>query len=363
MSKATFPFVVIVLVGTALAGCNLPTQDPGAIQTSAAMTVQAQITASAPSATPTSTTAPFPTLPGVTSTVPAAASATPTCDLGQFIKDVTVPDGTVMTPGQVFTKTWRLKNIGACSWSGYNLIFDSGDLMAGTSPIAMSTVSQNQEVELSVNLTAPAANGSYRGYWRIRNASGVLIPIAGGYQGKSFYVDIKVQPAGPQTVDLFTISAEDGNVLSDGSVQGPPNVGDSPEDASREAFLSFNISGIPSTATITKVVTNFADYDTVGDPFSLGNDGCVRAYVQDYGTLDSADFFVGDPLGAVGRWCSASELNTAAEQPDMKTPLQAKLGSSRFQLRIQFRPPTTNTDGIADAIRFGDVKLVVSYTP
>ena len=30
------------------------------------------------------------------------------------------------------------------------------------------------------------------GYWRIRNPSGVLIPIQGGHQGRSFFVDIKV---------------------------------------------------------------------------------------------------------------------------------------------------------------------------
>ena len=111
----------------------------------------------------------------------------------------------------------------------------------------------------------------------------------------NFYVRIKVQPPGPQTVDLHTIAAEDGHVLSSGQVLGPPNVGDSPENAGGEAFLSFDISGIPSNATITKVVTDFRDYDTVGDPFVLGNDGCVRAYVQDFGTLDAADFFNGDP--------------------------------------------------------------------
>jgi len=47
-------------------------------------------------------------------------------------------------------------------------------------------------VDLSINLTAPSTNGSYRGYWRIRNTSGVLIPVLGGTQGKSFFVDIRV---------------------------------------------------------------------------------------------------------------------------------------------------------------------------
>jgi len=51
-----------------------------------------------------------------------------------------------------------------------------------------------------------------------------------------------------------------------------------------------------------------------------------------------------------------------AEQVDMKAAVQSKLGGSRFQIRIQFRPPLTNNDGVGDVIRLGDVKLVVTYS-
>ncbi|MFH1185474.1 MAG: NBR1-Ig-like domain-containing protein [Chloroflexota bacterium] len=347
----------IILVCTVLAGCNLPQQDTAAIQTAAALTVQAEITASAPSATATSTTAPFPTLPGVTSTIPAPPSPTSTCDVAQFVADVTIPDDTIIAPNANFTKTWRLKNVGTCSWTpSYAVMFASGESMSGPATQALlANVNAGQTVDLSVNLQAPASNGTYTGNWRLRNANGVAF--------SNFYVRIKVQPAAPQSVDLHTIAAEDGHVLSNGGVLGPTNVGDSGDTTARQAFLSFDISGIPSTSTVTKVVTDFTDYDTLGDPFSLGSDGCVRAYVQDFGTLDSGDFFVGDPLGAVGRWCSTAELNAATEQPDMKAALQSKLGSSRFQLRIQFRPPLTNGDDVGDVIRFGDVKLIVTYAP
>ena len=46
-----------------------------------------------------------------------------------FVSDVTIPDGTVMAPGQSFTKTWKLKNIGTTSWSNYNLKFFDGEQM------------------------------------------------------------------------------------------------------------------------------------------------------------------------------------------------------------------------------------------
>ena len=48
-------------------------------------------------------------------TLPTGASAA-SCDWAQFITDVTVPDGAKYEPGATFKKTWRLKNIGTCTW-------------------------------------------------------------------------------------------------------------------------------------------------------------------------------------------------------------------------------------------------------
>ena len=223
MRRIPYTLAVLLCISALLAGCNLPflanSQDAASIQTAAAETVQAQIATAAP-ATATFTPVPFPTVaPAATTQAPAntqppAATATSSCDLGQFITDVTIPDGTAMDSGETFTKTWRIKNAGSCTWSGYNLVFDSGDSMSGASPTAIGTVSPGQQVDLSVNLTAPTADGDYRGYWRIRNASGALIPIISGYQGKSFYVDIKVGSTGGAfavTHVTFTITGSCGS--------------------------------------------------------------------------------------------------------------------------------------------------------
>jgi hypothetical protein len=183
--------------------CNLPsnapaTEEPNAVFTAAAQTVQAQMTKSIPFSTLTlpapavTNTLSAPTL--VPSATLAPATATPVCDQAQFVKDVNIPDGSQLSPGAAFTKTWRLRNAGVCTWSGYSLVFDSGDSMGGT-PDAIGSVSPGQEVDVSADFTAPATPGSYRGYWRIRNASGVLIPVLGGTQGRSFFVDIKVVAA------------------------------------------------------------------------------------------------------------------------------------------------------------------------
>jgi len=193
--------IVIILVVSA---CNLPSNAPpteqaNAVFTAAALTVQAQQTQSVPFRTPTlplsaptNTTAPLPTVPTVTRQ--PAATATLVCDQAQFVKDVNIPDGSQVSPGASFTKTWRLENAGVCTWSGYSLIFDRGELMGGTAQ-TFGSVPPGQDVDVSVNFTAPMTPGSYRSYWRIRNSSGVLLPVLGGTQGQSFFVDIKVVSA------------------------------------------------------------------------------------------------------------------------------------------------------------------------
>ena len=121
------------------------------------------------------------------------ASAQTYCDWAQYVADVTVPDGTSFAAGSTFTKTWRLKNIGSCTWTtGYSLVFSSGEKMGGPNsvPLAVS-VAPGQTVDISVNLTAPAAPGSYRGFWMLKNASGAVFGI-GSAASKSFWVDIKV---------------------------------------------------------------------------------------------------------------------------------------------------------------------------
>lgn len=216
--------ILLVLI-LSLSACNLPssastpTEVANAVMTAAALTVQAQLTQPAGFSTPTlpqpaatnTSAVSLPTSP--TTTRPPSASATPVCDLAQFVRDVSIPDGSQIAPGATFTKTWRLRNAGACTWTGYTLVFDDGDQMGGASPQSIGAVAPGQEVDISINLTAPLTSGSYRGYWRIRNASGVLIPVLDGTQGRSFFVDIRVASAG---FDLHT-RAPDANWVSGAS--------------------------------------------------------------------------------------------------------------------------------------------------
>ncbi len=124
---------------------------------------------------------------------PGRASALTACDAAQFVADVTVPDGTFINASAAFTKTWRLKNVGTCTWTtAYSLVFVSGEKMGGPDSVAFPTsVSPGQTVDLSVNLVAPVAGGTYRGFWELKNASGGLFGIGSAFSNP-FWVEIRV---------------------------------------------------------------------------------------------------------------------------------------------------------------------------
>ena len=206
--RLTLKYAFIFILLTSLAACNLPKATPNPAATlQAVYTAQAQMaatlaaqggTTATPLGLPTVT---FPTLPPFTA-VPSQTPLPPTaapqpvtfCDWAAYISDVSVPDGTIFAPGTQFTKTWRLKNIGTCAWtSAYSLVFVRGDgLSSNPTPlIASGSVPPGQVVDVSVNLTAPTLEGSYRSYWMLRNSSGTLFAL-GGAARDPFYVDIKV---------------------------------------------------------------------------------------------------------------------------------------------------------------------------
>jgi hypothetical protein len=154
-------------------------------------------------APPTATATGTPPTATVTST-PGTATVPPSaCDRAQFIDDITIPDRTVMAPGQTFTKTWRLKNVGTCAWNrSYQLVFLRGDQMGGPNSAPFPLTDQNPEVrvgqtvDVSVNLTAPNTPGRYIGYWMFRNANGADFGI-GRQANQPWWVEIIVQGTTP----------------------------------------------------------------------------------------------------------------------------------------------------------------------
>jgi hypothetical protein len=194
--------VVILLVILSLA-CNIPgtpaTTPTGssALITKVAGTLQALETPTLSLSTASQTKPTFTHTP--TNPAPVTATTrpnTPTitlqpCDQAQFISDVTVPDGTKMIPGQGFTKTWRLRNLGSCSWdSRYALVFAGGDALGAPAVINLpGTVPAYSTVDLSIDMKAPMTPGQYVGDWKLRNAAGQVFGVVAD---QPFFVQITV---------------------------------------------------------------------------------------------------------------------------------------------------------------------------
>jgi hypothetical protein len=204
--------VIVLILGLLIAACGAsptasePTPDVAAVRTSAAQTVVAQFTLTAavftatvqPPATemtdsePTATaTATQPVVAQVTN---AEGTAIDLCDKYAWdveTVDVNYPDNTVVAPGESFTKTWLIKNIGSCSWGeGYRMVFSYGERMSGEAVPLEAVIAPGQEVEVSVTFTAPDLAGTYFSSWTMQNALG--IPFLGN-DNKSLYVQIVVQ--------------------------------------------------------------------------------------------------------------------------------------------------------------------------
>ena len=175
-----------------------PTMDAIQIQTLAVETFSAAMTQTAlaaPSKTPVYTPTNLPTFaPAATSAVStlpavtqaAAISPTASCYQLRFVSDVSIPDNTQMTPGQTFTKTWKVKNTGSCAWdAGFKFAFVGGEAMNGATYTLPSSVAANADLDISIPMTAPNKTGSLRGNWRMSTAGGT-------YFGDEVYVLIMV---------------------------------------------------------------------------------------------------------------------------------------------------------------------------
>ena len=159
-----------------------PTPNPSTLEAGVVATLIAQITKTA-AAKPIQTNTPYviTATHAPTKRPTAKATSTPTsipaiipCDKGAFVADVTVPDGTSYPPGATFVKTWRLQNVGTCTWTtAYQVVFASGNSLGAPTSFDMPTfVDPGSTVDISVQMQAPAAAGSFEGFWELLDPNG-----------------------------------------------------------------------------------------------------------------------------------------------------------------------------------------------
>ena len=382
--------IAILILALIIAGCTLPSiniiingtttpESSDANYTQAAQTVAAELTRVAINASPTSiiqTNTIIPTntfIPTDTPTTLPSKTPLPTstktpvpCNLATWDPntiDVTIPDNMKMAPNQVFSKTWRIRNVGACSWnSNYLLIFDHGDGMSVTPGYAQQlttgVVNPGQWVDLTVNnLMAPASTGIFTGYWRLRDPYGVVFGITPS--GGTFAVRIVV--IATTTITLLPVIGESGSVQATGIVtMDDLSVGDSAANIGIEMFLTYDISSIRFNATILEVKHDMRNTNIIGTPFSLG---ILYLYQQHYGSLDASDYFPTLPgLGKLADWSTPAAFNIVEVSKDLKKVFQSKTGGSRIQFRLQFTRQS-NGNGLADIVKYGSIPMTTLINP
>jgi hypothetical protein len=199
----------LTLLLSACGGAATP--DAAAIATSAVQTVEARYTETAKQPTETA----IPTLaltstsavtakPQVTSTPQPVDSNGIPCYAAN-VEDVTIPDGMIIAPGSTFKKTWRLFNKGNCVWdSSYALIFDNGDAMGTVTKVPFTArVLPGQSYPIDIDLTAPATDGVYTGYWRVATPYGGTFGV--GVYDQSIFVKIRVSPKPDRDFGIDTV--------------------------------------------------------------------------------------------------------------------------------------------------------------
>jgi hypothetical protein len=223
---------ILMLSALFIASCGGAGAESDTVATAVAMTVAAQATEKAqatvtprptnagptftPEATPTDQAAPTFAPP----TAPGPIGSGDACLLANLVNE-TIPDGTVMQPGETFWKTWRLKNNGTCTWNAaYKIVYWSGDLMGGLTEYQFpEVVPPGNEVDITLLLKAPAANGNHSGYWKLQSEWGGQFGV--GQYDQPFYVQVNVNDA---TNPNYTVTNVTYNVVREPALGCATNV-------------------------------------------------------------------------------------------------------------------------------------------
>ena len=252
-----------------------------------------------PTPTPTATQTATPT---TTPTASPTATITPTptrfipCNQAAFVSDVTIPDGTWFSPGFQFTKVWRLRNVGTCTWTtGYSLVFYRGEQMGGLASVSLPyTVTPGQTVDIEVGLVAPSLPGSHRGDWMLRSSSGASFG-AGANGTTPIWVVIHV--AGSTTITAITPEA-------------PPD-------------LTVTITSGPSVSCDPKILTACIPITTIG--FEISNIG--------RGDTTSSFQILIEPTGLPSRTITVNGLSADSSQ-DFNQQFAGSCSSQNCSARV-----------------------------
>jgi hypothetical protein len=195
-------FAILLSLALVATACGTPKPDDNTVATAVVLTVQARDTQQAQNLPPSLAFTEIPLTPVATATGGAVPTSQPKptfppasgtdldCAKASLVEE-TIPDGTIMTPGQQFTKTWRIKNESTCVWNtSYKIVFWDGELMGGGYVYNFPQQAlPGDTVDVPLVLTAPTTEGSYKSYWKLQTPGGSSFGV--GYD-TPFWVDVIV---------------------------------------------------------------------------------------------------------------------------------------------------------------------------
>ncbi len=104
-------------------------------------------------------------------------------DFSGFVRDITIPDDSMVGPGEEFEKIWEIQNLGDTAWerrrlvcadtyfnagaSGPNIPVTLGALTPLSSEVPIATTKPGGKVQVAVRLRAPKYPCSTISYWKM----------------------------------------------------------------------------------------------------------------------------------------------------------------------------------------------------
>ena len=105
--------------------------------------------------------------PTVTAIDPIPAALDKNCtNILSFVDDLTIPDGTVVSPGETIRKAWAVENSGTCKWNKrYTLRYIDGFAMGADIEQELVNIPPGEKGKIEIEFTAPDFMGSYYSSW------------------------------------------------------------------------------------------------------------------------------------------------------------------------------------------------------
>lgn len=129
-----------------------------------------------------------PQAPTPTVTVEGLPTPTPPCRNGlTYLEDLTIPDGTVVSPGETLDKQWKVRNSGTCNWDArYHLRLVDGVALGAERELPLYPARAGAEAVIRIQFIAPQDPGVYISTWQ-------AVDPNGQYFGDPIYIQIQVE--------------------------------------------------------------------------------------------------------------------------------------------------------------------------